>query len=158
MLSISANGEAEINQSLVDLQTNFAFKRVKDKSSPEKGFRALVSALLIHQNARIRRHPNVAKLMGVCWEVDQQSGNIWPVLVSEKAPLGDLRQFLNSEQGTLLSVEDRIQLCVDVMLGIQALHASGTFVVNCYNIVSCLICMARYHTWRYRAGEYSGLP
>ncbi|KAK5454369.1 hypothetical protein LTS15_006369 [Exophiala xenobiotica] len=122
--SLGEGGEAEVNQSLVDLQTNFAFKRIKDKNAPEKGFRALISALLILQNAQIRRHPNVAKLMGVCWEVDQQSGNIWPVLVSEKAPLGDLRQFLDSEQGILLSVEDRIQLCVGVMSGIQALHAS----------------------------------
>lgn len=123
---LGEGGEAEVSQSLVDLQTNFAFKRTKDRTDRDKSFEALIAALLVLQNPTFRRHPNISKLIGVCWEVEHESGDIWPVLVSERAPLGDLRQFLDSEQGCSMPVEDRIRLCIDVLSGIEALHSFST--------------------------------
>jgi hypothetical protein len=110
------------------------------------------------QNASIRQHPNVAKLVGVCWEIDSGAGDIWPVLVFEKASLGDLRKFMDSERGRVMSMQDRIQLCVDVAMGVLALHTSSmsTIVSVCLNHDNLKL-KNRYRPWGYKTRKHTYL-
>ena len=48
-----------------------------------------------------------------------------PVLILEKAQLGDLKSFTFSEQGRMTTVHDRLGLCTDIASAIIALHLNG---------------------------------
>src|ERR1700738_3931184 len=68
---------AEISQSLISIQTSFAFKRLHSPTAAtsyapyevDSNLRALVSELLVLENPLIRCHPNIIDLQGICWEV-----------------------------------------------------------------------------------------
>ena len=120
--SLGEGDSGEIRQAVIDLQTNFAFKRLKRRNDLASSYRAVMSEILVLQSPSIRSHPNVAKLIGVCWETDAGSGDIWPVLISEKADCGDLREFMGTESGRMMSIQARVQLCIDVARGILELH------------------------------------
>lgn len=127
---LGKGGSAKINQSMIDLETDFAFKRIKDREDPAGTWRANMFEVAVLQSPVISEHPNVSKLVGVCWEFDGESGDIWPVLVSEKAPYGDLRQFMDSDRGRTMMMKERICLCTDVAMAIIALHASSEYALK----------------------------
>jgi hypothetical protein len=92
---------AEIKQALISLQTNFAFKRIKPATPSQlaecRAFQAIYTEVSILGLRRIRNHPNILRLEGICWDVweenDRGTSEVWPVLVFEKAPYGDLDTF-----------------------------------------------------------------
>ncbi len=117
--------------SVIWQSSDFAFKRMRfaDTSGPdsegqEKGFNALVSEISILSHPLIRYHQNIVKLEGISWEIHNKSHKVWPVLVLEKAQLGDLKSFMSSEQGRLTTMRDRLELCTDVASAIIALHSN----------------------------------
>ena len=121
----------DINQSTQNVHTAFAFKRVKDRSESDEGmpstFKAVISEVLVLQNPSIKTHVNLMDLLGLCWEVDAGTDieEVWPVLVSQKAQLGDLRAFMGSSQGVEMGLQERTGLCVGFGLGILALHSAS---------------------------------
>lgn len=76
-------GSAQISQSQINIQTSFAFKRFSEPRSDgaELVFKALASEIRVLQNPHTRSSPHVVKLQGICWEFDDSSGTIYPVLV-----------------------------------------------------------------------------
>ena len=133
---LGTGGTSEIWQSNYSKRTDFVFKRMKfadtfetDPQDQEKGFNALVSEISILSHPLIRHHQNIVKLEGISWEIHRKSHKVWPVLVLEKAQLGDLKSFMSSEQGRLTTMRDRLELCTDVASAIIALHSNCKFEI-----------------------------
>jgi len=77
---VGLGGTAEIRQSLLKLQDNFAFKRTKESKrvthSKATMFRAFTSEVTVLGLSAVRSHPNIVTLLGICWDVspDGQRG------------------------------------------------------------------------------------
>lgn len=140
--ALGAGGTAQINQSLVNLRTSYAFKRTTLWNDPRnlygsaksrEIFRALVSEISALSHPALRTHPNIVDLEGICWDPTMGASEIWPVLVTEKSPWGDIQHFAHSINGATTTVLERTSLCADVGAGILSMHASGSdtsLVVN----------------------------
>lgn len=114
----------EVKQSVVNLKNSFAFKLFKNKDK-DSLFRELISEVVLLRQPSIFRHPNIINLEGMAFEVDQDSGEIWPVLVFKKAEFGSLRSFMNSGGGKDISFDRKLKLCSEIGSAIMAMHASG---------------------------------
>ena len=133
---IGGGATAEIRQSSINLQTSFAFKRF---TSPLQArtlvdetviFRAIVAEILVLSHPSIRRHSNISELLGICWDVIEETGKVWPVLVFEKATYGDLQIFMTQDRGLgLLHWESRLKLCADVGRAVADMHSNSKQVV-----------------------------
>lgn len=123
--SVGAGSTAEIRQSLINIQLSFAFKRVHlEKLSPSdkhEAFDALTSEILVLGHPEIRRHSNIVRIEGVCW--DFTSDIVWPVLVFKKSQYGDLKRFMNSEPGKQMGIKNRLKLCRDIAAAIVLMHS-----------------------------------
>lgn len=131
---IGLGGTSLINQSLINLQTSFAFKRryspFKDVSYGNEQddsifYQALTAEIMVLGRDALRGHPNIVNLAGVCWDPTPGNGVVWPVLVARKSHHGDLLQFSKSTACKKLSVIEKFQLCRDIGSAIAAVHASG---------------------------------
>jgi serine/threonine protein kinase len=115
---------AEICQSLINLQTSFAFKRFKWSLDESSNFRALISEISVLGNSLTRNHPNIIRLEGICWDIPPGDVKVHPVLVFEKTQYGDLEQFVDSATGSKMELQDRLKLCVDIGAAILAMHSN----------------------------------
>lgn len=126
--SIGLGGTAAVRQALVNADTSFAFKCVKQLDLAEWGetrvFKALTSEILVLGYASIRRHPNIITLEGVCLPVSLEGEKIWPVLVFEKTEFGDLSSFLKTPAGKMLTWKDRVKLCSDIASAVITIHSN----------------------------------
>ncbi|KAM0797076.1 kinase-like domain-containing protein [Usnea florida] len=119
---------AQIQQSVINLETQFAFKRFTFPGSEEPNEAQIIRAALIETLAlshpALRDHPNILKLHGVCWDISS-SGNLFrPVLVVEKTSLGDLGHFM-SKHGSAIDGNTRVEMCADVIRVVANLHING---------------------------------
>lgn len=81
----------------------------------------LLEAPILH----ITWHPSLDALgQGATSEVREGHG-VKPVLVFEKAHYGSLDQFVLSATGQGLGFETRSKLCSDIVMAVQAMHASS---------------------------------
>ena len=67
---LGEGGYGRVNQSLVNLQFSFAFKRIHQSSIHNETFKEAITELSILCQPFIRDHPNIIKLEGICWEVN----------------------------------------------------------------------------------------
>lgn len=126
---IGKGGTSEIRQSTLDTEESLAFKciarlgqRVFSESDEQRAFNALVSEISILGHPLIRYHQNIVNIEGICWELPLASEKVWPVLILEKSQLGDLQSFICSEEGRMLSFEERLSLCTDVGSALSTMH------------------------------------
>ena len=88
--------------------------------------RAMSSAMmeifaLVHPP--LRKHPNIVKLLGLAWGSNPyEPSHRLPVLMVEYAQHGTLYDL---QRGKQLDSEERRLLCLDVALGVDALHSCG---------------------------------
>ncbi|KAK5634956.1 hypothetical protein RRF57_010668 [Xylaria bambusicola] len=125
---IGFGGTSRIHQSLLNIQTSFAFKRIHDPEKQQKTeeqlFRALIIEILVLGHPAIREHPNIAHLQGICWDISPKDDKPWPVLVFEKSQYGDLYNFAKSPRGRELGISQRLKLCVDIGTAIMDIHSN----------------------------------
>ncbi|KAK3374187.1 kinase-like domain-containing protein [Lasiosphaeria ovina] len=123
---------AHINQSTLNAEFTFAFKRFKPHTTrndvSEGEFRqmqydAAIAEMTVLSHRTIRRHPNIVTFVGAGFEMSPVSDEVWPVLVSTKADLGDLYTFLSTR--TPLHVESLVAICKEIASGIQVMHHCG---------------------------------
>jgi serine/threonine protein kinase len=135
---LGAGGSSQIHASnLVTKQLTFAFKssiprrgrlQLSQMGADRQRFRSLVSEVLVLRHPEVRNHPNITKLLGVSWDV--RNNSVWPVLLFPKADEGSLEDFIHGSKGTNASLEELIRICADVALGLDTLHGNSTFLVG----------------------------
>jgi serine/threonine protein kinase len=129
--TIGRGATAEIRQSLINLQTSFAFKRffgAETESEECKILRALIAEISILGHFAVQDHSNILQLEGVCWNIssgDDGDGDerMFPVLVFEKTQFGDLGTFM-ANTGRSLSFVERIEICADVGNAVMYMHTN----------------------------------
>lgn len=126
---IGSGGTSRINEALQDLDTSFAFKRIHEDSKQEKTeeqiFQILINEITILGHTFIRKHPNIAHLQGICWDISPTDDIPWPVLVFEKTHFGDLYNFASSPIGRELGIIERLRLCIDIGRAITDMHSAS---------------------------------
>lgn len=143
-------GTARIRQGLVYTEKTFAFKLMKKTQSPMKNAqytRALVAEISILAHQAINMHKNIMYIEGICWDVDPSEQKVWPVLVFEKAPYGDLQYFMTVGAGRELDTKKKPSLLIDVALAVHDLYSAGTLLTLTFSINT--VESQRYHPWRY---------
>ncbi|KAL8907095.1 MAG: hypothetical protein Q9171_006000 [Xanthocarpia ochracea] len=121
-------GTAKIRQHLAYTDMTFAFKQMKKTQSPMREVQymcALIAEISILGQFKNRHHKNIALIEGICWDVDPGEQKVWPVLVFEKAPYGDLNHFMIFGAGRELIMEKRLSFLIDVALAVHDLHSAG---------------------------------
>ena len=127
---IGRGGTARIGQTHVNHETDFAFKRAfqNEHSSHDEDatymYEIFTMEILILTSPAIRGHPNIAKLVGFCWEVTY-GNQVYPVIVFEKAKGRDLRRWAASFESSHISFQDRLGICVDIANALQAIHSNS---------------------------------
>lgn len=122
---IGGGATGMIYETVIDIQTSLAFKRVskrqRERETESRIFRAFINEITVLGTPLIRRHPNIVNLLGVSWDV-ASDGKVWPVLVFEKSRFGDLEQFLRSPEGVDLNITGRMMLCMDIGRALVDMH------------------------------------
>ena len=120
---------AQIQQSIINLETEFAFKRFTFPGSEEPDEAQIIRAAMIEilalSHPALRDHPNTLKLHGVCWDMSSSGKLFRPVLVVEKTSLGDLSHFM-SGNGSAVDGNNRVEMCADVIQAVANLHINGS--------------------------------
>ena len=126
--AVGKGATAKVNQSSLNLQWSLAFKRpvaAERSSELSQEYRVLMSEIMVLCNAATRNHPNIVTLEGVCWDFHPKTGDVWPVLIFEKAQEGDLGEFMVSSAGRALNFQQRLQFCQDIAIALALLHRHG---------------------------------
>lgn len=136
---IGEGGSGSITQAFMTLHTRLAFKCVsetqKSMSPEDKIFRALIGEIIAFTHPSLRRNRGVINLEGICWDMGngkEEKEKIWPTLIFEKSPYGDLNTFLTRPEGKELNVKDRVCLCMDIAWALSDMHMHG-WLFSSYN-------------------------
>ena len=119
---LGRGGQARINQALINIQISFAFKNFEYK--PWDPFREVAQEIVVLSHAVIREHKHIVRLEGICWDF-RSTVQVLPVLVFQKTDLGDFNKFATLERFKRLSIEDKLNLCIDVGIAIRDMHSNG---------------------------------
>ena len=143
---LGAGGTAEIRQSLVNVQTSFAFKQLLRRNSlmfEDLGeiARMCCTEIRVFAHPMMRTHHNVQRLEGLCWDTaeDPDDESILPVMVMEKTSYGDISAFANSALGRGLDLLARLQLCISVGTTIKDMHSCSKQRPQTFWIMEILI-------------------
>jgi hypothetical protein len=139
-LSFLVNG-AEMPNTYIDYLSRVEFPKgmiVAMKRSATHGgmmdligsrIKVLFNEILIMSHPPLLAHPNIVKLLGICFEIEgpEICGIAMPVLVVECAELGNLAEVLETarKEERPLGFEEKLALFVDVAHGLEVLHACG---------------------------------
>ena len=128
-VEIARGGTSAIYEASMKSQTSFALKCVPDRQKQKllktNSFQTLINEVTML--SQLRGHPNIIDLQGICWDLTTED-EVWPVLVFEKAPFGDLYDFLKRPVGRDLSFHERLSLCVDIGNAVIDMHSHGTLI------------------------------
>ena len=120
---LGMGGSAVISQASISAETSFAFKRLSfDEQNTEKCFERLMKEAMILMQIPIANNDSFPRLEAYCFDVLKEPERIAPVLIFEKFPLGNLQDFLSSEQGRSLPFNERLGFCADIADAIAGLH------------------------------------
>ena len=126
---IGSGGSARIQQSIINFNIDFAFKRLtlSGHSLPddEALYRALIAEISVLGHPSILTHPNVLRLEGLCWDIDHNKKTVYPALVFEKALYGDLDRFKGSQLGQEMTIADKMLLCAHIANAFVSMHSCG---------------------------------
>ena len=124
LADLGRGGSASVSQALINIQTSFAFKRVTfTNGETEECFDRLVKEVSILRHPELRNHDSLIRLEAYCCEILEEPEQISPVLIFEKAPLGDLQSFMLSERARSISSSVKLDFCSDIARALSALHS-----------------------------------
>jgi len=130
-------GTATLRERLISQNLSLLFKRVHPRHFPQyeakiaEGivFRTLVSELETARHYDVVKSSFLAHLEGVSWDIEP-NGEVWPVLVYEKAKYGSVRTVMESSHmlGSItLDLVTRLQICLHIAKGLNTLHRNGDY-------------------------------
>ncbi|RTE78465.1 hypothetical protein BHE90_007067 [Fusarium euwallaceae] len=141
---LGRGGQAVVGQTRVSVDAVLAFKRPNSEGigtvfstestlrRVENVYRDVATEMLALSEPGIRGHAHIIQLQGICWEVHKirtwffgRKLRVWPILVMEKAELGDLQCYMATEQGQQLSTSDKMSLCQGLASAIATAHSKG---------------------------------
>ena len=141
---------SSINQTLLTKNDTLAFKCIEDSMKKHENhvFKLMSNEVLVLAHPSIKGHPNVAQLLGVCWDIDphwdvdddddddDEENKIWPALIFERTKHDDLWSFVHSPDGKKLSMDDRVRLCQDIGNSILFMHSKCKYLSCLEKLVS----------------------
>lgn len=139
---LGRGASSTVQQGQVDANVNLAFKRaitdLEDYAGSESPnamrFKTVIFELVALE--LLRHHPNVVDLLGVTWETDAETKDVWPVLLTERSTYGNMAAFLKSDEGRTLSAEERLKLLEDIARACLAMHKLG----ECFELSARSVC------------------
>jgi len=124
--SIALGGTSTIRRAPIDIQTELAFKLVKEEENIPGNEGGTFSIILNEINTlsylRLLSHPNIVDLLGICWDIAENSF-VWPGLVFEKSHFGDLRHFMTLPIWEDFNSKDKLKICVDIGNALSEMHS-----------------------------------
>jgi hypothetical protein len=140
--ALGRGATSTVQQAQIDAKFNLAFKRsmawteerAADTNQQEiERYKAIINELIALE--LLAAHPNVIDLLGITWETDGDTEQVWPVLLTERSVHGTMAELLDSNVGQNLNFQERLHLCANVGKACQALHALGKLsrVINITN-------------------------
>ena len=137
----SDGATGRVNQSLLNVHMNFAYKRFKpdltncrlsESQFRDQQYSAMINEMVILAQPAIRGHNSLPHFVGVCFERSPNAAEFWPVLVLVKAEQGDLGAYMSQENTTDPQV--LLRVCGEIAKGIYAVHQCGR---NCSTQAHC---------------------
>lgn len=131
---LGGGASSTVQQGQVDANVNLAFKRAtinfscltESEESNTLRFKSLILELIALE--LLKDHPNVVNLLGVTWETDKETKEVWPVLLTERSIYGTLSSFLETEEGRALGCEERLKLLADIGSACLAMHKLSEYL------------------------------
>ncbi|KAI3322011.1 hypothetical protein HD806DRAFT_500721 [Xylariaceae sp. AK1471] len=121
-----SGGTSQVDQAVANVQSSFAFKRVKNNSKVKDViYQALTNEIAVLGHDAVREHPNIAQLQGIGWDISQEDDVPWPVLIFEKTELGNLYEFASSHKGRRMGMNERLNICADLGVAIADMHMNN---------------------------------
>ena len=124
---LSIGGQADIWQTLVNIQSSFVFKSFEIGKDNTTNFATLIKELVVLSHPTVKKHPNIVELEGIGWDIVEETEHVSPVLVFEKSKYGDLHRFIASDHEGNLPVKTRLDICADVAVALRDMHCNGSF-------------------------------
>lgn len=121
---VGRGGQAKVNRARVNQLISFAFKRFSRRHGVTDSFQEIVREMSLLAHPAVRRHKHIVKLEGICCEVMHER-EVWPVLMFQNSECGDLDDFIRSERGSAISLEERLDLCGGVAIAIRDMHMNS---------------------------------
>ncbi|KAL4901623.1 kinase-like domain-containing protein [Aspergillus multicolor] len=97
----------------------------------------LMNEIYILCNSVVLNQEYVLQLQGICWDVPSRSSpgmlqddKVWPVLVFQKAPFGDLYRFAQGSIGQGIEFTMRWRICVEI--GGALAHMQTQYIIHGY--------------------------
>jgi serine/threonine protein kinase len=85
---------------------------------------SLATEIQILKDERLKSHPNIVNLTGICWEFGGSLRQLaMPVMVLETAEAGDLSTY--TQRTSKLGARDRLRLAIHCFEGLRAVHNVG---------------------------------
>ncbi|KAF2495498.1 kinase-like protein [Lophium mytilinum] len=147
--------------------TLVAYKALVGRKSMDRGMimQDLITELRVLCHRPLQKHPNFVRLLGVAWiseidmgYTDDAEPREWPTVVVEKAPHGSLLDFLSSEEfkTTRSSLMAKLNLCIDVLIAIVALHACDILHgdIKCENALVFNTEKGTAENWRVKLSDF----
>ena len=118
---LGRGGSARISQAAITLGISLAFKRVFfDGTNLEECFRQVSKEALILRHVYLINHKNFIKVEAFSLEIIAEPDTLLPVLIFDKVPLGNLQDYLVSNNTA--TFEERLGFCADILEALAALH------------------------------------
>jgi hypothetical protein len=128
--SLGKGASSTVQQAQMDATFDLAFKRSTSWSgtytTEQQGverYKAIIYELIALE--LLIEHPNVIDLIGITWETDGETEEVWPVLLAERSVYGNMFEFLQSATGRALNSLARLGICADVAKACLAVHSLG---------------------------------
>ena len=137
---------------MIDTQLCRAFNRGSLSLEDDFNLQPILGEVECVAQPPIRQHQNIVDLRGFCWDPEHSPEELRPVLIYEKADLGNLSTFMESQQG-FIHAGDRLKMCADIGSGLAALCACGKYRPS--GKVSRSLKVMRYHLRQYQPEHYS---
>ena len=134
-LTIRTGASGIVHDQALSSERGIIFKRYRTtpQSSRRDVFKAIISEVMVLKHPVLAKHPNIVDLDGITWDVEVERGQppqITPVLILKRAEHGNLADFFRTSQGRNLSLEQRLRLCIDVALALDAMHTYGNVITS----------------------------
>ncbi|KAI0543381.1 kinase-like protein [Xylaria curta] len=139
--TLGRGGQGVVAQTRASVDTVFAFKRRRPTSqgplniwaaaAKDHAFREICSEIMALGHEDLRRHDNIVQLIAISWEIEnvkdwkfKSNTVIWPVMILEKAELGDLGRFLRGK-GVETDLMTRLRMCAGIASALGVVHKNG---------------------------------